>query len=112
MIVRRERKETIFQRAEVLLCGKAIGNRTPRSECTIQLINIHCMHNNNNDNNVLTLFLSTMDNKHYFSLYLIRIKHGLVLFSLLLTALQSLIYLLITITSKKVNQQKNEIYFS
>lgn len=43
-----------------------------------------------------------MDNKHYFSLYLIRIKHDLVLFSLLLTAIQSLIYLLLAIFSNKV----------
>jgi hypothetical protein len=46
-----------------------------------------------------------MDNKHYFGLYLIRIKHGLVLFSLLLTAFQSLVYLLLAIFSEKVNQK-------
>ncbi|CAF0808251.1 unnamed protein product [Adineta ricciae] len=44
---------------------------------------------------------TVMDNKHYFSLYLIRIKHGLVLFSLLLTAVQSLVYLLLAIFSEK-----------
>ena len=44
-----------------------------------------------------------MDNKHYFGLYLIRIKHDLVLFSLLLTAIQSLIYLLLPAFSNKVN---------
>ncbi|CAF2871652.1 unnamed protein product [Rotaria sp. Silwood2] len=44
---------------------------------------------------------ATMDNKHYFSLYLIRIKHGLVLFSLCLIAFQSLIYLLLAIFSEK-----------
>ncbi|CAM4950913.1 unnamed protein product [Rotaria socialis] len=38
---------------------------------------------------------TTMDNKHYFGLYLIRIKHSLVLFSLSLTALQSFVYLLL-----------------
>ncbi|CAM2715452.1 unnamed protein product [Rotaria socialis] len=38
---------------------------------------------------------ATMDNKHYFGLYLIRIKHSLVLFSLSLTALQSFVYLLL-----------------
>lgn len=43
-----------------------------------------------------------MDNKHYFGLYLIRIKHSLVLFSLLLTALQSLVYLLLAIFSERV----------
>ncbi|CAF3038638.1 unnamed protein product [Rotaria socialis] len=44
---------------------------------------------------------ATMDNKHYFGLYLIRIKHGLVLFSLFLTAFQSLIYFLIAVFSEK-----------
>ncbi|UJR14998.1 hypothetical protein I4U23_001975 [Adineta vaga] len=44
---------------------------------------------------------ATMDNKHYFGLYLIRIKHSLILFSLLLIAFQSLTYLLLTIFSKK-----------
>ncbi|CAF1597023.1 unnamed protein product [Rotaria sp. Silwood1] len=44
---------------------------------------------------------ATMENKHYFGLYLIRIKHGLVLFSLCLTAFQSLIYLLLAIFSEK-----------
>lgn len=47
--------------------------------------------------------LATMDNNHYFGLYLIRIKHGLVLFSLLLTAFQSLVYLLLALVSEKVN---------
>jgi hypothetical protein len=47
--------------------------------------------------------LATMDNKHYFGLYLIRIKHSLVLFSLLLTAVQSLVYLLLAIFSERVN---------
>ncbi|CAF3997422.1 unnamed protein product [Rotaria sp. Silwood2] len=46
---------------------------------------------------------TTMDNKHYFGLYLIRIKHSLVLFSLLLTAFQSLVYLLLAIFSNKYN---------
>ncbi|CAF0966600.1 unnamed protein product [Adineta ricciae] len=44
---------------------------------------------------------ATMDNKHYFGLYLIRIKHSLILFSLLLIAFQSLTYLLLAIFSKK-----------
>ncbi|CAF0766132.1 unnamed protein product [Rotaria sordida] len=48
-------------------------------------------------------YQSTMDNKHYFGLYLIRIKHGLVLFSLFLTAFQSLIYLLLAIFSVKTH---------
>lgn len=43
-----------------------------------------------------------MDNKHYFRLYLIRIKHDLVLFALLLTAIQSLIYLILALVSEKV----------
>jgi len=47
--------------------------------------------------------LATMDSKHHFGLYLIRIKHSLVLFSLLLTAFQSLVYLLLAIFSEKVN---------
>jgi hypothetical protein len=46
-----------------------------------------------------------MDNKHYFGLYLIRIKHGLVLFSLSLTAIQSLVYLFLAILSEKVRKQ-------
>ncbi|CAF3639373.1 unnamed protein product [Rotaria sp. Silwood1] len=46
---------------------------------------------------------TTMDNKHYFGLYLIRIKHSLVLFSLLLTAFQSLVYLLLAIFFNKSN---------
>ncbi|CAF1618823.1 unnamed protein product [Rotaria magnacalcarata] len=44
---------------------------------------------------------ATMDNKHYFGLYLIRIKHSLVLFSLSLTALQSLVYLLLAAFSDR-----------
>ncbi|CAF3949393.1 unnamed protein product [Rotaria magnacalcarata] len=47
------------------------------------------------------LILATMDNKHYFGLYLIRIKHSLVLFSLSLTALQSLVYLLLAAFSDR-----------
>jgi hypothetical protein len=54
------------------------------------------------NNKIFLSILATMDNKHYFGLYLIRIKHGLVLFSLLLTAFQSLIYLLLGIFSEKV----------
>ncbi|CAF1359093.1 unnamed protein product, partial [Rotaria sordida] len=46
---------------------------------------------------------ATMDNKHYFGLYLIRIKHSLVLFSLLLTAFQSLVYLLLAFFSSRSN---------
>jgi hypothetical protein len=52
-----------------------------------------------------------MDNKHYFGLYLIRIKHGLVLFSLLLTAFQNLVYLLLAIFSEKVKQKKKFSFF-
>jgi len=55
-----------------------------------------------------------MDNKHYFGLYLIRIKHGLVLFSLFLTAIQSLIYLFFAIFSEKVKStalNEIKIYF-
>jgi hypothetical protein len=59
----------------------------------------------NNNKNFL-FFAATMDNKHYFGLYLIRIKHGLVLFSLLLTAFQSLVYLLLAILSEKVTRKK------
>lgn len=52
--------------------------------------------------NIFLSILATMDNNHYFGLYLIRIKHGLVLFSLSLTAVQSLVYLLFAIFSDKV----------
>jgi hypothetical protein len=52
---------------------------------------------------MFSFILATMDNKHYFGLYLIRIKHSLVLFSLLLTAFQSLVYLPLAIFSEKVN---------
>lgn len=58
--------------------------------------------------------LGPMDNKHYFGLYLIRIKHSLVLFSLLLTAFQSLAYLLLAILFGKVKRQSfffNETYW-
>ena len=48
------------------------------------------------------LVLVIMDNKHYFRLYLIRIKHDLLLFALLLTAIQSLIYLILAFVSEKV----------
>jgi len=47
-----------------------------------------------------------MDNKHYFGLYLIRIKHGLVLFSLLLTAFQNLVYLLLAVFSENMANSK------
>ena len=50
-----------------------------------------------------------MDNEHYFGLYLIRIKHSLVLFSLLLTALQSLAYLLLAIFSERVELFVNRL---
>jgi hypothetical protein len=51
-----------------------------------------------------------MDNNHYFGLYLIRIKHGLVLFSLSLIAFQSLIYLFLAIFSEKVYHMKENFF--
>lgn len=45
-----------------------------------------------------------MDNKHYFGLYFIRIKHSLVLFSLFLIALQSLAYLILAVFSDRVRR--------
>ena len=52
-----------------------------------------------------------MDNKHYFGLYLIRIKHSLVLFSLLLTALQSLGYLVLAVFSPRVEHRFSSVSF-
>ena len=53
-----------------------------------------------------------MDNKHYFGLYLIRIKHDLVLFSLLLIACQSLLYLLMGMFSDKVTRHNLSLSLS
>ena len=54
--------------------------------------------------------LVTMDNNHYFGLYLIRIKHSLVLFSLFL-AFQSFVYLFLAICLGKVRLTFDEILF-
>lgn len=70
---------------------------------TFSLFNDHLMMDD-------LLILVIMDNKHYFRLYLIRIKHDLLLFALLLTAIQSLIYLILAFVSEKVKHWSRSFF--